>query len=169
MEEDKISALEKAMETMPQTVTEVVEDVFGVKYSKDRRKLVDAKAYTDKYYEIDDRVEIICDKAFKDCGNLEEIVMPKSLKKIGREAFSGCGRLSALKLPDSVEEIGMLAFDGCSRLCDLEIPESVRSLLDSALNGVKYSPKNRFHIIKRFGRHCLMADYEIVAEALRDD
>ena len=63
MEED-FSALETALE--------VANDVFGVKYSKDYKKLVDAKAYAGKHYAIDDRVEIICDGAFKDCDNLEE-------------------------------------------------------------------------------------------------
>lgn len=47
MEED-FSALETAME--------VANDVFGVKYSKDYKKLVDAKAYAGKHYAIDDRV-----------------------------------------------------------------------------------------------------------------
>ena len=53
-----------------------------VVYSEDYKKLVDAKAYAGKHYAIDDRVEIICDGAFKDCDNLEEIVMPKKLKKL---------------------------------------------------------------------------------------
>ena len=81
MEED-FSALETALE--------VANDVFGVKYSKDYKKLVDAKAYAGKHYAIDDRVEIICDGAFKDCDNLEEIVMPKNLKNIGDEADKIC-------------------------------------------------------------------------------
>ena len=66
-----------------ETAIEVANDVFGVKYSKDYKKLVDAKAYAGKHYAIDDRVEIICDGAFKDCDNLEKIVMPKNLKNIG--------------------------------------------------------------------------------------
>ena len=61
--------------------------MFGVKYSKDYKKLVDAKAYAGKHYAIDDRVEIICDGAFKDCDNLEEIVMPKNLTYIIHSGF----------------------------------------------------------------------------------
>lgn len=102
MEED-FSALETAME--------VANDVFGVKYSKDYKKLVDAKAYAGKHYAIDDRVEIICDGAFKDCDNLEEIVMPKNLKNIGDEAFYGCSGLSELTLPNSLTKIGDGAFN----------------------------------------------------------
>lgn len=53
-----------------------------VVYSEDYKKLVDATALKDKYYEIDERVEEICKEAFKGCDKLEEIVMPKKLKKL---------------------------------------------------------------------------------------
>lgn len=36
-----------------------------VVYSEDYKKLVDATALKDKYYEIDERVEEICKEAFK--------------------------------------------------------------------------------------------------------
>lgn len=51
-------------------------------YSEDYKKLVDATALKDKYYEIDERVEEICKEAFKGCDRLKEIVMPKKLKKL---------------------------------------------------------------------------------------
>ena len=104
MEED-FSALETALE--------VANDVFGVKYSKDYKKLVDATALKDKYYEIDERVEEICGEAFKCCDKLEEIVMPKNLKNIGDEAFYGCSGLSELTLPNSLTKIGDGAFYYC--------------------------------------------------------
>ena len=53
-----------------------------VVYSEDYKKLVDATALKDKYYEIDERVEEICEVAFEGCNKLEEIVMPKKLKKL---------------------------------------------------------------------------------------
>lgn len=81
-----------------------------VVYSEDYKKLVDATALKDKYYEIDERVEEICKEAFKGCDKLEEIVMPKKLKKIDSEAFQGCSSLTKLTLPDSVMSIGDFAF-----------------------------------------------------------
>ena len=51
-------------------------------YSDDYKKLLNAKAYAGKYYEIDERVEEICKEAFKGCYRLKEIVMPKKLKKL---------------------------------------------------------------------------------------
>ena len=95
-------------------------------YSEDYKKLVDAAALKDKYYEIDERVEEICKEAFKGCDKLEEIVMPKKLKKIDSEAFQGCSSLTKLTLPDSVARIDGLAFCGCSDLSKItslaEIP-----------------------------------------------
>lgn len=81
-----------------------------VVYSEDYKKLLNAKAYAGKYYEIDERVEEICKEAFKGCDKLEEIVMPKKLKKIDSEAFQGCSSLTKLTLPDSVARIDGLAF-----------------------------------------------------------
>ena len=68
-----MSALETEKKTIPQDV---------VVYSDDYKKLVDATALKDKYYEIDERVEEICKEAFKGCDRLKEIVMPKKLKKL---------------------------------------------------------------------------------------
>ena len=104
-------------------------------YSEDYKKLVDATALKDKYYEIDERVEEICKEAFKGCDKLEEIVMPKKLKKIDSEAFQGCSSLTKLTLPDSVMSIGKGAFCGCSGLTDLTLPDSVTIIGDGAFQG----------------------------------
>ena len=103
-----------------------------VVYSEDYKKLVDATALKDKYYEIDERVEEICKEAFKGCDKLEEIVMPKKLKKIDSEAFQGCSSLTKLTLPNSVMSIGRSAFGGCSGLTELTLPNSITSIGDYA-------------------------------------
>ena len=126
MEKDDLSALETEKKTIPQDV---------VVYSDDYKKLLDAKAYAGKYYEIDERVEEICKEAFKGCDKLEEIVMPKKLKKIDSEAFQGCSSLTKLTLPDSVARIDGLAFCGCSGLTDLTLPNSVRLIEVFAFEG----------------------------------
>ena len=126
MEKDDLSALETEKKTIPQDV---------VVYSEDYKKLVDATALKDKYYEIDERVEEICKEAFKGCDKLEEIVMPKKLKKIDSEAFQGCSSLTKLTLPDCVTSIGKGAFCGCSGLTELTLPDSVTIIGDGAFQG----------------------------------
>ena len=105
-----------------------------VVYSEDYKKLVDATALKDKYYEIDERVEEICKEAFKGCDKLEEIVMPKKLKKIDSEAFQGCSSLTKLTLPDSVASIGRWAFQGCSGLTELTLSNSLVSIGGNAFS-----------------------------------
>ena len=104
-----------------------------VVYSEDYKKLVDAAALKDKYYEIDERVEEICKEAFKGCDKLEEIVMPKKLKKNDSEAFCGCSGLTELTLPNSVKSIGDGAFADCSGLEKITV-ESGNSRYDSRDN-----------------------------------
>ena len=104
-----------------------------VVYSEDYKKLVDATALKDKYYEIDERVEEICKEAFKGCDKLEEIVMPKKLKKIDSEAFCGCSGLTELTLPNSVKSIGDGAFKIRSGLEKITV-ESGNSCYDSRDN-----------------------------------
>ena len=116
MEKDDLSALETEKKTIPQDV---------VVYSDDYKKLLDAKAYAGKYYEIDERVEEICKEAFKGCDKLEEIVMPKKLKKIDSEAFRGCtGLVKITSLAGIPPVCDSEVFDGVNKTnCELIVPE----------------------------------------------
>ena len=122
-----------------------------VVYSEDYKKLVDATALKDKYYEIDERVEEICKEAFKGCDKLEEIVMPKKLKKIDSEAFQGCSSLTKLTLPNSVTSIGYAAFGGCSGLEKITVDggnkrydsrDNCNSIIDTETNTLIVGCKN---------------------------
>jgi|UniRef100_UPI004026A23A cell surface protein len=96
-----------------------------VVYSEDYKKLVDATALKDKYYEIDERVEEICKEAFKGCDRLKEIVMPKKLKKIDSEAFRGCtGLVKITSLAGIPPVCDSEVFDGVNKTnCELIVPE----------------------------------------------
>ena len=96
-----------------------------VVYSEDYKKLVDATALKDKYYEIDERVEEICKEAFKGCDRLKEIVMPKKLKKIDSEAFRGCtGLVKITSLAGIPPVCDSEVFEGVNKTnCELIVPE----------------------------------------------
>lgn len=57
---------------------------------------------------------------------IKNVIIPKSIIKIGREAFLGCSSLESIIIPNSVIEIGMQAFYGCSSLKNINIPNSVK-------------------------------------------
>ena len=105
--------------------TEGLEEVWidkdGVKYSKDKRKLLKAPSELTNY-SIIPQTKIICDGAFFDCAKLKEIHLPESIAIIGKYAFYGCDSLSEINLPKAVLKIGEKAFDGCEQLDSLYIP-----------------------------------------------
>ncbi|MDO4438558.1 MAG: leucine-rich repeat protein [Eubacteriales bacterium] len=83
------------------------------------------------------------------CGNkLEEIVIPKSVKKIGRYAFYGCEELKALTMHSTTIDLGNGIFMGCNRLNNLNIivDESVRSSLHELLLMFCHSLKLHYYV-----------------------
>ena len=105
-------------------------DEWGVKYSKDGRKLLKAPYELDGTYSIRKGIKIICDEAFADCKfigcrSLTSLVIPDSVTNIGDYAFWNCRSLTDIVIPDGVTSIGKCAFDGCSALSSVVIPDSV--------------------------------------------
>ena len=112
-------------------------DEWGVKYSKDGRKLLKAPKKLDGIYSIRKGTKIICEEAFRwskfiGCRSLTSLVIPNSVTNIGDYAFSGCRSLTDIVIPDSVTRIGDGAFRGCKSLTDIVIPNSVTSIGDNA-------------------------------------
>lgn len=117
-------------------------DEWGVKYSKDGRKLLKAPQELDGTYSIRKGTKVICDEAFRwskfiGCRSLTSLVIPDGVTSIGKSAFSGCEYLSSLVIPDSVTSIGDMAFCGCSSLTRLVIPDSVSCIGFSAFENCK--------------------------------
>ena len=56
---------------------------------------------------------------------LKEIVLPKSLTKIGNCAFAMCRALEKLTLPSAVRELGGWMLEGCKKLTSINIPAGV--------------------------------------------
>ena len=77
-------------------------DEWGVKYSKDGRKLLDVSLNFRGVYSVKEGTKIICDMAFKSCSSLAEVVIPNSVTSIGDRAFSGCRSLTEVVIPNSV-------------------------------------------------------------------
>ena len=88
-------------------------DEWGVKYSKDGRKLLKAPYELNGTYSIKEGVRIICNNAFFCCRSLTDIVIPDSVTSIGDGAFEGCRSLTEVVIPDRVTNIGKGAFSCC--------------------------------------------------------
>ena len=110
-------------------------DEWGVKYSKDGRKLLKAPYELNGTYSIKEGVRIICNNAFFCCRSLTDIVISDSVTSIGDGAFEGCRSLTEVVIPNSVTSIGDRAFSLCRSLTEVVIPDSVTSIGDRTFLG----------------------------------
>ena len=68
--------------------------------------------FENKYYKITK----IGKKFFKDCKNLQQVIIPKSVKRIDNYAFKNCENLKIVSFPVNLIEIGVGAFENCFSL-----------------------------------------------------
>ena len=114
-----------------------VEDAFGVKYSKDGLRLLEANENITNYV-VKAGTRVICDSAFECCSGLTSVTIPDSVTSIGDWAFAGCSGLTEVTIPDSVTDIGDWAFDRCSSLQSIIIPLGSRRQFAILLSDFKH-------------------------------
>ena len=100
-------------EVTDEDLENAVEDEFGVKYSKDWKRLLKAPESLSGKYSIRKGVKVIGNRAFNLCRSLTNINIPNSVTTIGEQAFWGCDSLTSINIPNSVTMIGDSAFWGC--------------------------------------------------------
>ena len=123
-------------EVTKEDLKNAVEDEFGVKYSKDWKRLLKAPTDLDGVYSIKKGVKIIANHAFSWCFySLKSINIPDSVTSIGDGAFSECHSLKSINIPDSVTRIGYSAFKSCGGLTSISIPPSVTTIEDGTFLG----------------------------------
>ena len=77
-------------EVTKEDLKNAVEDEFGVKYSKDWKRLLWAPKEIEGEYHIREGVKVIGDCAFYACKSLTSINIPNSVTYIGNHAFYKC-------------------------------------------------------------------------------
>ena len=122
-------------EVTEEDLKNAVEDEFGVKYSRDWKRLLRAPRSLSGKYSIREGVKVIGDEAFRWCGSLISINIPNSVTTIGEDAFYGCRFLFSINIPNSVTTIGAGAFRDCDSLTSINIPNSVTTIGDRAFAG----------------------------------
>ena len=114
-------------EVTEEDLKNAVEDEFGVKYSKDWKRLLRAPTDLDGVYSIRKGVRVIANYAFTDCHFLTSINIPDGVTSIGVRAFLWCRSLRNINIPYTVTSIGVRAFEHCS-LTSISIPPSVTTI-----------------------------------------
>lgn len=110
-----------------------------------------------KNIELLNTLQVIKSNAFRQCYNLEKIILPKDLEYIGVTAFYQCYRLSSIVIPEKTQ-LSYASFSACEglkgviiekgvteipsryffqqhkRLKEIYIPKSIYEIHDTALN-----------------------------------
>ena len=112
-------------EVTEEDLENAVVDEFGVKYSKDWKRLLKAPARLKGEYSIRKGVKVIGNRTFERCDSLTSINISNSVTNIGDKAFTECKSLTNINIPNSVTNIGNGAFSWCDSLSKIIIPRSV--------------------------------------------
>ena len=63
-----------------------------------------------------------------------KVVLPPTIKRLGKSAFSGCKELEEINLPNGLISIGDFAFLSTPKLCMINVPNSVTSIGEGAFH-----------------------------------
>ena len=151
--QDASDNLNMSTEATDKELNEAITDEFGVKYSKDGRKLLKAPQELNGTYPIrkglygtyslKEGTKIICDMAFDSCRSLTSLVIPDGVVCINGNPFAKWdGKLECLS-PNFIYEDEVLFNKDKSKIisCRVQairsyiIPSSVTSIGDSAFEG----------------------------------
>jgi hypothetical protein len=123
-------------------------DEYGVVYSLDKTRLLRGpieqvtkgnhgwtKGTIKGDYSVRPGTVCICDRAFCNCPDLETIILPQSVRQIGKYAFNNCLNLSCVNLNDGLAKIDDNAFSGCKQLHSIHLPDSVKFVGNNAFMG----------------------------------
>ena len=159
--QDASDNLDMPTEATNAELNEAITDEWGIKYSKDGRKLLKApQELNGTYpirkglygtYSIKEGTKIICDMAFDSCRSLSSLVIPESVTSIGDYAFRGCKSLSSVVIPEGVTSIGKNAFLWCNSLSEIVIPSSVTSIGKKAFGCCNIPTDLKQELSSRFG------------------
>ena len=101
---------------------------------------------------IPEGVEEIYNDAFRMNIKIKELVLPKSLRVIGKNAFIGA-QISEVSFPEGLEEIGYAAFE-YNDICSLSLPDSIEVINESSFahneNLEEVKLPNRLKKIERY-------------------
>lgn len=137
LEESKSKILEKGW-VLEDSVLTVALPWFNETFlQKEQRRKEWAKAKKLVLYEGITEIE---KQFFKGLDNLEEIVFPTTLKKIGYASFQDCIKLRKIELPEGMTMIAADAFRNCKGLNSIGIPDTVKYIGNEAFYNCTASP-----------------------------
>lgn len=91
------------------------------------RGIVEGSTYLEKAT-VSDGVEVVGNRTFRKCAELETVELPNTLVEIGPAVFQSCSKLANVTIPATVQTIGESAFAECVSLTSINIPDGITRL-----------------------------------------
>lgn len=130
--------------TLPKTVTKIKKAAFADCTSLKKINLGDvAQMGVNAFREctelenvvLSDKLDKISEGIFEGCKSIFEISIPASVKSIDRCAFKNCTSLDSVEFANGTEIIQEGAFEGCTSLRRLEFPETLKEVNTNMCTG----------------------------------
>ena len=138
-----VSVVDISTDVTDEDLVEAIEDEYGVKYSKDGKRLLKAYSKLNGEYHIRKGTICICFSAFENCAGLTGVVIPEGITEIGDFAFSNCPSLENILV--SADNPSYVSINNCCLSKDLRklifgcrssiIPEGISMIEESAFEG----------------------------------
>lgn len=147
--------------TIPNSITSIGAGAFyGTPFLNNKGNWKDRILYIDDYLiQAQDTIrgtctvkpgtKVIASRAFSDCENLNEVILPNSVISIGESAFWGCTGLASITIPNSVTSIGNEAFAYCENLNHITLSNCLTDIGWSAFSDTAY-----YNDTKNWEKHC---------------
>ena len=154
-------------------------DLFGGVYSSDGKKFIrwSGSRYV-SYYKVRDGVEEIGDSAFwvvtgigngdHGLGCLKTLVLPQSLKKIGKEALRAC-LFTKIDIPNGVEVIDDEAFASCQCLRSVTLPPTLKIVGEGAFRGCSFESIHIPKSVECLGHLCFQYCWKLTSIEVEKD
>lgn len=94
--------------------------------------------------EFPEWIDAIPEGCFEGCTSLEEVIIPDSIKHIGKGAFADCSSLTHIQFSDRISEIAEMCFMYCTALEEIKIPNSIKKINYKAFMGC--NKLGKFHL-----------------------
>lgn len=100
-------------------------------------------------------VKQIKSKLFMLDKNFQEVIIPNTVEKIGRDCFKGCSKLESIVIPDTVSEIEDRCFSFCANATNVRLSNNITKIPeDCFLSCAQLSTIDIPNNIKSLGSNC---------------